>query len=113
MTVSPINMDELNEIMNSDQELIKECFDDFLTDYPDIIIEIRTAIDTENFENLDNSAHKLKGIFKYLAADQAAQAALELEKAGRNQDPDNLLEKLSVLDTQCKEVAEYIQTIST
>ena len=32
----PVNIDELNEIMDNDEELIRECFEDFLEDYPDL-----------------------------------------------------------------------------
>ncbi len=103
-----INIEELNEIMDNDTELIQECFADFLMDYPGVIKDIKSAIEAENYEEIDNSGHKLKGILRYLAAESAAQAAQTIETAGRNQDLDNLDEKMANLEAQCQKVILFI-----
>lgn len=104
----PVNIDELNTIMDNDTELIQECFADFLMDYPGLIGELKAAATNLNFEEIDNTAHKLKGSLRYLAAEPAARAALEIETAGRNQNPDNLNEKIAALESQCQQVILYI-----
>lgn len=109
---SPIDFGELNEIMNNDAGLMRECFDDFLSDYPDLMAVLRTAVDTCDFDAVENTAHKLKGILKYLAAGPAAEAALAVETAGRVQDPENLAEKLTVLESRCGEAIDVINTLS-
>lgn len=104
-----INMEELNEIMDNDMELIQDCFADFLSDLPVLLGEVQKAILGKNFQGMDESAHKLKGTLKYLAAEPAANAAMAVEKAGRNFDPDDLDEKFSTLEKECQQVAEFIK----
>jgi HPt (histidine-containing phosphotransfer) domain-containing protein len=104
-----VNMEELNEIMDNDMELIQDCFADFLSDLPVLLGDIQKVILQKNFQGMDESAHKLKGTLKYLAAEPAADAAMAIEKAGRNVDPDNLDEKFSTLETECQKVAEFIK----
>jgi len=108
MTTPPVNIDELNQIMDNDIELIEECFADFLMDYPGLLSDLKLAVKQLNFQTMDDTAHKLKGIFKYLAAESAATAAFELERAGRNQDSENLDEKLSNLESHAQKVILYI-----
>lgn len=106
--MSAVNMDELNEIMDNDMELIQECFAEFLIDYPGLIGEIQTAVNAGNFEDIDNSAHKLKGTLKYLAAESAAAAAQSIEDAGKHQDSEHLADKLSTLEAECQKVILFI-----
>jgi len=109
----PVNIDELNEIMDNDIELIQECFADFLMDYPGLLGELKTAANNLDFEMLDNTAHKLKGSLKYLAAGPSARAALEIESAGRNQDPEHLDEKIAALESECQKLILYIDDFPT
>lgn len=111
MTV--VNIDELKEIMDDDMELIQECFAEFLMDYQGLLEEIKTAIAEKDFTNIDNSAHKLKGTLRYLAAEQAASAAQAIEQAGREQDPDNLDQKMADLESECQKVIVYIDEFSS
>lgn len=104
-----VNMKELNEIMDNDMELIQDCFTDFLSDLPVLLGEIQKAILEKNFKGMDESAHKLKGTLRYLAAEPAANAAMAVEKAGRDFDPDNLDEKFSTLEKECQRVSEFIK----
>lgn len=107
-----IDLDELKEIMDNDMELIQECFAEFLIDYPGLIGDIKTAVAAENFEDIDNSAHKLKGTLRYLAAESAATAAQTVEAAGKHQDPEGLQEKLSALEDECRNVILFIDEFS-
>ncbi|WDP92695.1 MAG: Hpt domain-containing protein [Desulfobacter sp.] len=109
MTLSPVNMDSLNEIMDNDAELIQECFEDFLADYPGMIGNLKSAAADLDFEEIDNTAHTLKGTLRYLAAEPAAQSALAVETAGRHQDPENLEQKISALEDRCRAVIQYIK----
>ncbi len=110
--MSVINLDELKEIMDNDMELIQECFAEFLVDYPGLIGDIKTAAAAKNFEGVDNSAHKLKGTLRYLAAEPAATAAQTVEAAGKHQDPEGLEDKVSDLEAECQKVILYIDDFS-
>ena len=103
-----INLDELKEIMDNDMELIKECFDEFCIDWSEAFGNIAKAVNEKNASQLDEAAHKLKGTLRYLAADQAQQAAYELELAGKEQNLEGLDAKLDLLEKKGTELIDYI-----
>ena len=107
-----INIDELKEIMDNDSELIQECFAEFLIDYPNLIAEVKSAVEQKDYDTIDATAHKLKGTLKYLAAEEAAAAAQVLETAGHQQDLENMDETLAALETACQKVILYIDDLS-
>jgi HPt (histidine-containing phosphotransfer) domain-containing protein len=104
-----VNIDELKEIMDNDMELIRECFTDFVQDWPQLYVQIKGAILEKNGKTLEESSHKLKGTLRYLAAENAAQAAYALETAGNGNDFDGVEAKLENLKTECQNVVQYIQ----
>ncbi|MFH2061140.1 MAG: Hpt domain-containing protein [Pseudomonadota bacterium] len=104
-----VNIDELKEIMDNDMELIQECFTEFVRDWPMVYVQIKGAILEKKPDILDEAAHKLKGTLRYLAAQNAAQAAFTLESAGKNNDLSGVEAKLSTLKDECQKVIKYIQ----
>lgn len=108
-----VNLDELNEIMDNDQELIQECLAEFLIDYPNLINGVKSAIENKSFEEIDGSAHKLKGTLRYLAAADAADAAQVIETAGRQQDLDGIEKKLAALEAECQKVILFIDGMAS
>ncbi len=108
MSNPAIDLNELKEIMDNDMELIQDCFSDFIDDMPQIYEEIKKAVLEKNAENLDASAHKLKGTLRYLAADVAATAAHDIEAAGKENKLKDLNGKLETLKNECKKVTDYI-----
>ena len=104
-----VNMDELKEIMDNDLELIQDCFTDFVQEWPVQYVEIKSAVLEKNGQKLDESAHKLKGTLKYLAAGKASEAAYYLESAGKESDFSRIEEKLENLKNECQRVVEYIK----
>lgn len=113
MLYSPVDFKELYEIMGSDEELIRQCFDDFIDDYPGLIEEIKTFVEARDFNALNNAAHKLKGALSYLAARPAFQAAEELEQAGKDNQHEGLAEKLTTLEVMCGQVIEFIHNFKS
>ena len=109
MSDAAIDMDELKEIMDDDMNLIQDCFADYIQDWTQIYEEIEKAGLEKNSENLNKSAHKLKGIFKYLAAPAAANIANSLESAGRENKMEDTQEKIENLKLECQKVADYIK----
>ncbi len=108
----PVNLDELKEIMDDDMELIRECFAEFIKDWPASYIEIKGAILEKNAAKLDESAHKLKGTLRYLAAEPAAEAAYSLELAGKENDMTDVENKLLTLKDMCQELVVYINNFN-
>ncbi|MCD4741387.1 MAG: Hpt domain-containing protein [Desulfobacteraceae bacterium] len=104
-----IDLDELKEIMDNDMELIKECFDEFRKDWPEAFGNVTEAVIAKDASKLDEAAHKLKGTLRYLAAEQAQQAAYDLEVAGKEKSFDDLDVKLALLEKKGIEVINYIE----
>lgn len=94
VTTPLISKDELLDRVGGDEELLREIADIFLSEYPALIEEIRSAISERDARKLERSAHTLKGSVANFGAEEATQAAFELEKLGRvaclDQAPDAL-----------------------
>ncbi len=107
-----VDMDELKEIMDNDMELIQDSFADFLSDLPGLLGEMKNAVTQKDPEQMNASAHKLKGTLRYLAAEPAAAAAMVIESAGKNYDLDNLDAKLMNLEKDCGKVIDFIKSFA-
>ncbi len=103
-----VNLKELKEIMDDDMELIQDCFNDFVQDWPSLYVQIKGAVLDKDGKKLNESAHKIKGTLRYLASDAAADAAYALESAGKDNDLDGVDKKLETLKDECQKVVEYI-----
>ncbi len=103
-----IDMKELMEIMDDDNELIKECFDDFLADYSGILEDIKGAVDAGDASLLNSKAHKLKGSLRYLAAEPVAEIAYELEVKGQNNNLEGAEEAFLNLKHKCNQLKEIM-----
>lgn len=105
-----VNLEMLNEIMDNDDELIRECFADYKSDYSESLAGIKEAIDGNDAESLHKRAHAFKGSLKYLAADTAADFALELEQMGRSEEiiQDEAKAIYSNLVTACEDLVKFI-----
>lgn len=109
---SPINLADLLEIMDNDDELLRECMDDFLNDFPEMLSQIRSAVDSCNWEDLEVTAHALKGSLRYLAAVTAADFAFKLEnigKSGGKESADAIGKHFADLENECEQIRLFIQ----
>ncbi len=106
---NPIDMKELLEIMDDDDELLRECFNDFIKDCDGMLSLIKAAIKEADPESLEKTTHALKGNLKYLAAVDAAEFAFQLEKMGRNDDINNADNLLILLTEECRRVINFMK----
>jgi len=109
----PIDMTEVMEILDGDEELLIECFDEFLSDMPQTLAEIQSAIEQKNALNLDEAAHKLKGSLRYMAAAQAADVAYQLEIMGKEQNLELSNDMFKTLSYECEKVKEFMEQYKT
>ncbi len=84
-----INRKSLIERLDGDFDLFKELAQLFLADIPKLLSATEEGIKTNNSEKIGKSAHTIKGAVSNFSAEKAYQAALTLEKIGKN----NELEK--------------------
>ncbi len=106
--IQPVDIKEALEIMDDDDELLRECFEDFLNEMPDYMVNIKLAIESNDGSELEKAAHKLKGSLKYLAANNAAEMAYQLESAGNKNNMDKVEELYKTLGLECERLKTFI-----
>lgn len=105
----PIDMAEVMEILDGDKKLLIECFDEFLSNMTQTLVEIQSAIEQKNALNLDEAAHKLKGSLGYMAAARAADIAYQLETMGKDQKLESARDMFKTLSYECEKVKEFME----
>ncbi len=98
-----IDKDELLERVDGEKEFLAELIEIFINDIPEQLAEIQNAVDNRNSEELEKSAHKLKGAISNFAEKTAFKTALQLEMMGRNNKLDRVEEAYNTLtkDVEC------------
>jgi len=69
--------------MGGDAELLKELAALFVEDYPRSLAKLHTALECEDTKAFQDLAHGMKGVVANFGAQAAVEAALSLEKLGR------------------------------
>ncbi len=101
---APFSRSETLARVENDLELLADLVDIFLEDYPGLLGEMEAAISEGDAEALEQTAHRLKGSVGNFSAEDAQQAALELEEMGRNRSIDGAAETFEQLKTQMAEL---------
>jgi len=71
--------------VDGDRTLLRELAQIFLEEAPKAIRKLQQAVSNADHKLIERTAHTLKGEFGYLGFPEAAQAASDLERAGREQ----------------------------
>lgn len=111
--IQPIDMEEALDIVDSDEELLKEIFDIFIDDYPDVIGKIKEAIQAGNADNLNSSAHALKGMLQNVGALTVTDIAFELETMGKQRDMSKASDTFKNLEEACQAVKSFMDNYFT
>jgi len=106
-----INIDELKEIMNHSKSLLTRCLEAFQSSYRPALDKIRCSIDEKNCVELKKSAHRLKGMLKYMAAHRAVKIAEELEAKTQDQTLAGAEKLFKALDNECGYVLNELETL--
>ncbi len=101
-----INRKALNDRLDGDFDLLKELAELFFSDSPRLLEAIQEGIRNKSGEKIGKTAHTIKGAVANFSADKAYNAALELEKIGKN----NELDKI---DTAYKRLSDEIENMKT
>ena len=102
--------DELMERVDDDIELLQRMLFLFRRDYPRLLAEIRTAVDSSNLESLKKAAHNLHGMLANLTAHVAADIAAELESVEDSGDLAGYAEMPGRLEAEVKRANEQISS---
>jgi two-component system, sensor histidine kinase and response regulator len=79
-----INIKSLSDRLDGDFGLFKELAELFISDSPRLLSLINEAIKNNNGEKIGKTSHTMKGAVANFSADRAFNAALDLEKIGKN-----------------------------
>ena len=85
------------ENTDGDEELLLELVGVFLDECPEMMRQIRAALDESDAGALQLAAHSLKGSARVFAAQDATDAAFALESMGANADFSGAEEKWTLL----------------
>jgi two-component system sensor histidine kinase/response regulator len=75
--------EDVLERFGGDEGLLKEIVTVFLESYPELLTELRAAIQRQDAKDLQRMAHTLKGSISYFSNQTPLHLALELEALGR------------------------------
>ena len=107
---SILNMDEFLDLVSGDRDLANTVLLTYKKNLPKKLKALEQAIESEDFITIKAIAHDLKGSSGNISAKQVQKAALELEKAGTNEDIDNVQILMVRLKEELAKLEELIDT---
>ena len=102
----------LNERLDGDMELLKELVVIFNEDSPQLMSNIKDAIDKKDAESLRKSAHTLKGSVANFSAKAVFDISFELEKNGKNNELQDVESTFNQLTIEIKNFLKALEDIS-
>ena len=98
--------DTIMEAVGGNLKLLARVRDAFTSQSPRLIASMREAIAERNSEALFRAAHTLKGAISNFGMDEALEAAIEIERAGRDGDFPRAAALLPQLETEVHKLEE-------
>jgi HPt (histidine-containing phosphotransfer) domain-containing protein len=95
-----LDLEQLRENMDDDEEMLQDIVGAFLRDHGNQLRELKQGLATGDEKSALRGAHTLKGLLLTLAAQPAADVALELERALREHDPKRAAAGVPRLESQ-------------
>ncbi|HOK54421.1 MAG TPA: response regulator, partial [Armatimonadota bacterium] len=95
-----LDIEALLARVDGDVDLLREVINLFIESSPNLLAEIRSAIESGNSQALQHVSHTLKGSVSTFTGGAAYQAALTLEKIGKEGDLSKAMEAYEALAYQ-------------
>lgn len=92
------------ERVDGDRELLREVVKLFLDEAPQLVLNLRTAIERDECKALERVAHSLKGSAGNFGAAKVVSAALRLEELGRSGTTEGAGQLLQFLEAALEEL---------
>jgi HPt (histidine-containing phosphotransfer) domain-containing protein len=108
-TTCAINRTEILARLGGDEELFDEIVQMYFEDYPELLSQIRRAIDQSNAPRLTQSAHHLKGLLSNFSSASATAAVQALEQAGRKNDLEEAPQRLRILESELSALSRTLE----
>jgi len=111
-TMAGINIEEALERLDGNKELYHEILNEFSKGNDNAIHEIRDAVARKDMILVRRLVHTLKGTAGSISANTVRAAAIELEKAIKQETPDGVNSLIDNLENALNEVMESLRTVS-
>ncbi|MCO6457637.1 MAG: response regulator [Pirellulaceae bacterium] len=95
--------------VNGDQELLRELLEIFLAQTPELLSEMKQAIDRQDLATLRLKAHALKGSMLFLGPTPIWQRAFRLESIAAGQEGGDLRDALAALEPQLATLLDQLR----
>lgn len=99
--------------LGDDKELFMEFIDIFMTDSPELVAGVFSAVDSSDALALEKSAHALKGLISNFGAKPCYDVVLELEVAGREQRLSDVNDQLPKFRDLYEKLCAELRSISS
>ena len=106
-----LNLDEALNRVDGDRELLSEMAGVFLDEYPLLLVTMQDALSHGNAQTLTYAVHTLKGSVANFAATSVFEAALKLEKIGRQGNLTQAKTALAELEAELARLAPLLTTL--
>lgn len=104
----PMNYQDALERMGGDEALLEELLDLNLKDFEAKYIRIQNAIKQENFKQMEELGHSLKGASAILSLGPLEKISSDLETAGRERDLRKTEEIPLLLAQEIRRLKDYL-----
>lgn len=111
-TIAGINIEEALERFDGNKELYREILNEFSKGNDNTIHEIRDAVARKDMILARRLVHTLKGTAASISANTVRAAAIEFEKAIKQEAPDGVDSLIDNLENALNEVLESVRTLS-
>jgi two-component system sensor histidine kinase/response regulator len=102
----------LLQAFDNDWDFLMEVVDMFVADYPQMMTDIKQAIENQDASMLERTAHALKGMLGNFQVDASVQKAFALEALGRNETFDNARATFDSLTDELARLEEVFVNMS-
>ena len=106
-----LNLDEALNRVDGDRELLSEMAGVFLDEYPLLLVTMQDALSHGNAQTLTYAVHTLKGSVANFAASRVFEAALKLEKIGRQGNLSQAKTALAELEAELARLAPLLTSL--
>ncbi|MBN2246155.1 MAG: Hpt domain-containing protein [Candidatus Aminicenantes bacterium] len=106
-TKIPIHLESALDRTGNDEEFLYELINIYVDDYEEKYQELKSAIEQEDYSQIQEIGHSLKGSSANLSLTYMQAASLDMEMAGREKNIKQAEEALNKLKAEFEVVKEY------
>ena len=107
------DQDALHKRMMGDENLVRAVAEAFVLDMNGMVEQLKTHVDGGDMQNVGALGHKIKGAASAMGGMALSSAALQIEQAGKAEQPERLDETLPLLEQRYDELKHAMREFLT